>query len=123
MSPLIMRNRDDIMKTWLCIAAFMILAVAGEVRAQGSDSAPKSDDAKSAPTETTSAALEEKYAKAAREKIETESARYEESKDSLFWGIASFVSIAAILGIFALIKTQNQAKEIARLRAELEAQK
>jgi hypothetical protein len=107
------------MKTWLIIAAFLILGMAGPLPAQaplsGSDHNPTALDAEKA-------ALEEKYAKEAREKIASETIRVEQSLDSLYWGIAAFVSIAAIMGIFALLKTQNQAKEIARLRAEIDNQ-
>lgn len=89
------------------------------VHAQG-DAKPAPNPTTADPIEAEKSALEAKYAAEAKEKIANETQRVEESMDALFWGIASFVTIAAMLGVFALIKTQSQAKELSRLAAEVD---
>lgn len=122
MLPETIGNETTPMKTWILAVAFLLLAVAADLRAETSKPAQDQSNA-TAPSDAQRSELEEKYAKEAREKITTETVRVEQSMDALYWGLTSFVSIAAILGIFALLKTQKQSKELERLRAEIESSK
>lgn len=57
-------------------------------------------------------------------RVRRETARVEESMDSLFYGIVAFAVVAGLLAIAAALKSQSHSRELARLRAivdELEA--
>ena len=97
------------------VLATLVLAFALAVPLAAADAPMPPPDTAKSPTDP---ALEKRYADEMQRKVEIHTARADESLSSLFKGICAVFGAVALMGVWALLRTGKQQRELDRLKAD-----
>jgi hypothetical protein len=101
----------------LILAALVLLAGLFAAPARATDHF-ETDTAKTAAADP---ALEKKYSDEYERKVKAQTERADESLSSLFRGVFVVFGAVTLIGVFALLRTGKQQRELDRLKADLAA--